>query len=308
MSTQAESAGGVLAGISDELANAVGRAGRSIVAVRARRHVAAGGIVYGQGVVVTADHVIEQEDDISVILPDGQTAKATLAGRDAGTDLAVLRVEGAPLTQAEIGDSASLRVGQLALAVARPGGEGLAASIGIVSAISGSWRTWRGGTVDALIRTDLTLYPGFSGGPLVDAHGRVVGMNTSGLSRGTTLAIPTATIRRVADALLTRGRISRGYLGVQMQPVALPADLASKLSLGQSGGLMIVSVEADGPAAKGGLLLGDILVSMSEKAIDDAAQVQQLLDPESVGKTFPARVIRGGELRTLQLTVGVRSQ
>jgi len=217
-----------------------------------------------------------------------------------------LRVEGATHTPAEIADSAALRVGQLALAVARPGGEGLAASIGIVSAISGSWRTWKGCTVDALIRTDLTLYPGFSGGPLVDAQGRVVGINTSGLSRGVALAIPTGTIKRVTEALLTRGRISRGFLGVQMQPVALPSDLAAKLSLSQSGGLMIVSVEADGPAAKGGVLLGDILIQIGEKTLDDAAQVQHLLDPESVGKTFPARVIRGGELQSLNITIGER--
>lgn len=306
MSALGETAGGVLAGISDELANAVEQAGRSIVAVQARRHVAAGGIAYGQNTVVTADHVIEQEDEVTVVLPDGQKVKATLAGRDAGTDVAVLRLDGVSLTPATLADSTALRVGQLALAIARPGGEGLAASIGIISAINGSWRTWRGGTVDALIRTDLTLYPGFSGGPLVDAQGRVIGMNTSGLSRGTTLALPTATIKRVADALLTRGRISRGYLGVQMQPVGLPSDLASKLSLTQTGGLMIVSVEADGPAARGSILLGDILVGMQEKTLDDAAQVQQLLDPESVGKTFPVRLIRGGELRTVQVTVGER--
>ncbi len=306
MSTQAETGTSVLAGISDELANAVERAGQSIVAVRARRNVAAGGIVWAPGVIVTADHVIERDEDITVILPAGQEVKATVAGRDAGTDLAVLRVEGATLTPAQIGDSATLRVGQFALAVARPGGEGLAASIGIVSAISGSWRTWRGGTVDALIRTDLTLYPGFSGGPLVDVAGRVVGLNTSGLSRGVALAIPTTTIKRVADALLTRGHISRGYLGVGLQPVQLPSDLAAKLSLTQTGGLMLVSVDGEGPGAKGGLLLGDILITLNEIAVDDTNQVQQLLDPESVGKTLAGRVIRGGQLQSVTLTIGER--
>ena len=306
MSTQAETGTSVLAGISDELANAVERAGQSIVAVRARRNVAAGGIVWAPGVIVTADHVIERDEDITVILPTGQEVKATVAGRDAGTDLAVLRVEGATLTPAQIGDSATLRVGQFALAVARPGGEGLAASIGIVSAISGSWRTWRGGTVDALIRTDLTLYPGFSGGPLVDVAGRVVGLNTSGLSRGVALAIPTTTIKRVTDALLTRGHISRGYLGVGLQPVQLPSDLAGKLALTQTGGLMLVSVDGEGPGAKGGLLLGDILITLNEIAVDDTNQVQQVLDPESVGKTLTGRVIRGGQLQSVTLTIGER--
>src|SRR5260370_38275610 len=196
MSTQAETQPGVLAGISNEMADAVEKAGQSTVAVRARRHVAAGGVVWAQGIVVTADHVIENEEDITVILQNGQEVKATLAGRDSGTDLAVLRIDNKDAVPAQIGESAALRVGQLALAVARPGGKGLAASIGIVSAMSGSWRTWRGGTLDAMIRTDLTLYPGFSGGPLVDAAGRVVGINTSGLSRGHSLTMPTETSNR----------------------------------------------------------------------------------------------------------------
>jgi len=306
MSTGTQTSSGLLAGLSDELANAVARAGKSIVAVRARRHVAAGGVVWAPGVVVTTDHVIEQEDDITVILPDGQEKKATLAGRDPGTDLAVLRVEGMDVPVAAIGDSAALRVGQLALAVSRPGGEGLAASIGIVSAISGNWRTWKGGLVDALIRTDLTLYPGFSGGPLVDAAGQVVGLNTSGLSRGMSLTIPTATIKRVSDALLSRGRISRPYLGVGLQPVKLSSDLSKRLELSQESGLILVTVDEAGPGAKGGLLLGDILVTLAETAIEDTAQVQQILSPESVGTEVAIRVIRGGELRTLAITVGER--
>ncbi len=306
MSAQAEAQTGVLAGISDELANAVELAGKSIVAVRARRHVAAGGVVWAPGVVVTADHIIENEEDIKVMLAGGQEVKATLAGRDPGTDLAVLRVENKDLTAATIAESASLRVGQLALAVARPGGQGLAASIGIVSAIGGSWRTWRGGTLDSLIRTDLTLYPGFSGGPLVDVSGRVVGINTSGLSRGHSLTIPTETIKRVSDALLARGHISRGYLGVGLQPVQLPSDLGTRLGLTQTSGLMLVTVDGDGPAAKGGFLLGDILVSLNEKTVDDTSQVQSLLDPESVGKILAAKLIRGGEFQTLSITVGER--
>jgi S1-C subfamily serine protease len=306
MSAQAEAQTGVLAGISDELANAVELAGKSIVAVRARRHVAAGGVVWAPGVVVTADHIIENEEDIKVMLAGGQEVKATLAGRDPGTDLAVLRIENKDLTAATIAESASLRVGQLALAVARPGGQGLAASIGIVSAIGGSWRTWRGGTLDSLIRTDLTLYPGFSGGPLVDVSGRVVGINTSGLSRGHSLTIPTETIKRVSDALLARGHISRGYLGVGLQPVQLPSDLGTRLGLTQTSGLMLVTVDGDGPAAKGGFLLGDILVSLNEKTVDDTSQVQSLLDPESVGKILAAKLIRGGEFQTLSITVGER--
>ena len=306
MSTTTETTAGVLAGLSDDLANAVERAGKAIVAVQARRNVAAGGVIWSQGVVITADHVIEHEDDITVILPDGKEVKATLAGRDPGTDIAVLRIDAQDLPTAEVGDSAALRVGHLALAVARPGGQGLAASIGIVSAVGGSFRTWRGGQIDAMIRADLTLYPGFSGGPLVDAAGRVVGINTSGLSRGMPLAIPTGTVRRVTEALLSRGHISRGYIGVGLQPVKLPADLAGKLALTQQGGLMVVNVEENGPAATAGIMLGDILITLGEKAVDDTSDVQLLLDPGSVGTSMATRVVRGGELRTLTVTVGER--
>lgn len=306
MSTGTPTNTGVLTGLSDDLANAVERAGKSIVAVKARRNVAAGGVIWSQGVVVTADHVIEHEDDITVILPDGKDVKATLAGRDPGTDIAVLRIGNQDLPNAEVGDSSALRVGHVALAVARPGGGGLAASIGIISAVSGNWRSWRGGQIDALIRADLTLYPGFSGGPLVDAAGRVVGINTSGLSRGLPLTIPTATIKRVTETLLSGGQISRGYLGVGLQPVKLPADLANRLGLTQQGGLMVVDLAEGGPAATGGVLLGDILVALSEKPVDDTSDVQLFLDPGTVGTQTAARVIRGGELRTLTLTIGER--
>ena len=306
MSEQTEAQSGVLAGVSDELANAVERAGQSTVAVRARRHVAAGGVLWAPGVVVTADHVVENDEDIKIVLPSGEEVRATLAGRDGGTDLAVLRIDNTTATPAQIADSTALRVGQLALAVARPGGEGLAASIGIISAIGGSWRTWRGGTIDALIRTDLTLYPGFSGGPLVDVQGRVAGINTSGLSRGHSLIIPTQTIKRVAEALLARGRVSRGYLGVGLQPVQLPADLAQKLGLQQPSGVILVTVDAGGPAATAGLMLGDIIVALEGKATADTDDVQAHLGTDSVGKALSASLIRGGELKTLPITVRER--
>jgi len=306
MSAQSETQTGVLAGISDELANAVEQAGKSAVAVKARRHVAAGGVMWTPGVVVTADHIIEHEDNITIALPNGEEVKGTLAGRDPGTDLAVIRIDNKDVPFAHVGESAALRVGQLVVAVARPGGEGLAASIGIVSAISGSWRTWRGGTLDAHIRTDLTLYPGFSGGPLVDVTGKVVGINTSGLSRGHSLAIPTETIERVMDSLLSHGKVSRGYLGVGLQPVQLPGDLVQKLALQQTNGLMVVTEDDNGPAMKAGMLLGDILIALGETKTGDTNDVQAVLGSENVGKSFAANLIRGGELKTLSIAIGER--
>lgn len=295
-----------LLGLSNNLADAVERAGLSVVAVNGRQQLASSGIHWRPGVIVTADHTIDREEGISVTLPSGQTVPATLAGRDAGTDIAVLRVEGADVPVPEIADSATLRIGHIVVAVARPGETGLSASLGTISALGGAWRTWAGGQVDQLIRPDLTLYPGFSGGPLVDAAGRVAGLNTSGLSRRLTLAIPTGTVNRVVEQLLTRGRIARGYLGVGLQSVRLPDSLKSSLGLEQQDGLIVVSVESGGPAETAGMLVGDILIALDGKPVSDTHDVQSLLDPERVGKSIGATVARGGTRTALTLTVGER--
>ncbi|GAC1327321.1 MAG: trypsin-like peptidase domain-containing protein [Chloroflexota bacterium] len=295
-----------LLGLSNNLADAVERAGLSVVAVNGRQQLASSGVHWRPGVIVTADHTIDREEGITVTLPNGQTVPVTLAGRDAGTDLAILKVEGGDVPTAEIADSETLRIGHIVVAVARPGETGLSASLGTISALSGSWRTWAGGQVDQLIRPDLTLYPGFSGGPLVDAAGRVVGINTSGLSRRLTLALPTSTVNRVAEQLLTRGRIARGYLGIGMQPVRLPDSLRSSLSLEQQDALIVVSVETGGPAEKAGVLIGDILIALDGKPVADTHDVQSLLDPDRVGKPLAATVARGGTRTDVTLTVGER--
>jgi len=308
MQASAGETSGVLLSLSNDLAGAVERAGRATVAVNARQRVPSSGVQWRQGIVVTADHTVEREEDITVTLPDGRTVPATLAGRDPGTDLAVLKVQGAEWPAAEIGDAAALKVGHVVLAVARPGEHGLSASVGVVSYLGESWRTWRGGQIDRLVRPDLTLYPGFSGGPLADVQGRVIGVNTSGLSRGGALAIPASTVQRVADQLVATGRIARGYLGIGMQPVTVPDALKSKLGLATGGGLVVVSVQPGGPAEKAGTLIGDILVALDGKPIADTDDVQALLDPERVGKSIAATVIRGGEVAALTVTIGERPQ
>lgn len=297
---------GALLGLSNNLADAVESAGKSIIAIHARRHSASSGVYWKPGVVVTADHTLEREENITVTLPDGRKLPATLAGRDSGTDVAVLKVEGSDLPVAEIGDASTLKVGHIVLAIARPGDIGLSASWGAVSAVGGSFRTWAGGQIDQLIRPDLTLYPGFSGGPLIDAQGRVVGINTSGLSRSMALTIPAATVSRVADQLLTRGRIARGYLGLAMQTVRLPDSQVTALSLPRNSALIVVSVENDGPAEKAGVLVGDILLALDGNAVSNTDDIQALLDPERVGKALTARVLRGGSPAELSLTVGER--
>jgi S1-C subfamily serine protease len=297
---------GALLGLSNNLADAVESAGKSIVAIHARRHSPSSGVYWKSGVVVTADHTIEREENITVTLPDGRSLPATLAGRDSGTDVAVLKVEGADLPVAEVGDASTLKVGHIVLAIARPGDIGLSASWGAVSAVGGSFRTWAGGQIDRLIRPDLTLYPGFSGGPLIDAQGRVVGINTSGLSRSMALTIPAATVSRVADQLLAQGRIARGYLGIAMQTVRLPDNQVTALSLPRNSALIVVSVENDGPAEKAGVLVGDILIALDGNPVSNTDDIQALLDPERVGNALTARVIRGGSPAELSLTVGER--
>lgn len=308
MAGQGERAGGsFLQGLSNDLADVVERAGRQVVRVNARRRVPGSGILWSpDGVVVTADHVVEVEEGITIGLPEGQEVPAQLVARDPGTDLAVLRAQLSGRTAVELAEPSSVKVGNLVLALGRPGEEGPMATIGIVSALTGPWRTRRGGVLEQLIQTDVTLYPGFSGGPLVDASGRVIGLNSSLLGRGASVAIPVETVQRVVQALLTQGRVRRGYLGVSSQPVTLPPGLVQGLGLGQRAGLLVVGVEPKGPADKAGLMLGDLLVGLAGQPVQNAEDLQGLLGPERVGQKTQVRVIRGGQLRDIAVTIGER--
>jgi S1-C subfamily serine protease len=298
----------VLLSLSNNLADAVERAGQSTVAVHARQRQPASGIHWRSGVIVATDHTIERDDDITITLADGKSVPATLAGRDPSTDLAILKVDGASLPVAALGDAAALRVGHMALAVGRFGEGGLGTSLGVVSALSGAWNTWRGGQVDQFIRADVTLYPGFSGGPLVNAAGEIVGINTSGLSRNMGLTIPAATVNRVVDQLLSTGRIARGYLGLGLQPVRLPDTLKQAVGTTSDTGVIIISIEGGGPAEQAGLFIGDILVMLDGTPVTDTDAVQGLLGPERIGSALQAKVARGGQPVDVSITVGERPQ
>jgi S1-C subfamily serine protease len=298
----------VLLSLSNNLADAVERAGQSTVAVHARQRQPASGVHWRPGVIVATDHTIERDDDITITLPDGKSVPATLAGRDPSTDLAILKVDGANLPVAAIGDATALRVGHMALAVGRFGEGGLGTSLGVVSALSGAWNTWRGGQVDQFVRADVTLYPGFSGGPLVNAAGEIVGINTSGLSRNMGLTIPAATVNRVVDQLLSTGRIARGYLGLGLQPVRLPDTLKQAVGTTSDTGVIIISIEGGGPAEQAGLFIGDILVTLDGTPVTDTDAVQGLLGPERIGSALAAKVARGGQPVDVAITVGERPQ
>ena len=302
-----------LRALSDDLAGAVERAGRSVVAIHARPRIPASGIYWRDGVVVAASHTIRKEQDIAVALADGTRTQAQLVGRDGGTDIAVLRFDSAPtakaLTLADRAADDALRVGSLVLALGRPGDGGVTASLGVISTVGERWRTWSGGEIDRFVRLDLAVYDGFSGGALVDAEGSVLGVNCSALARGTPLTIPNATVERVVDALLTRGHVARAYLGVAMQPVRLTRSLAERLKLSETaGGVLVVMVESDSPADRGGLLVGDVIISADGHDMAEPQDVAELLGAERVGGKLELRVVRGGELKNLSLTVGERAQ
>lgn len=287
-----------LLSLSNDLAAAVERAAPAVVAVHARR-LPSTGIHWRPGIVVTAEHTVRTAEDITVTMADGRSLPAVLAGRDPGTDLAVLRVADAGSVVATLGDDTVLKVGHMVLAL----GYGPRASWGVISALGPRWRSWRGGDIDRLVRLDLVLYPGFSGGPLVDAAGRVVGLNTSGLARETRLALPVTMVTRVADELLQKGHVSRGYLGLGMQPVRLPEPLRAQLGLGD-GALIVVMVEPSGPAARAGVLLGDVLVALDGEPVGDLDDVQARLGSDRVGAEISAAVLRGGVRTELRITVG----
>ncbi|MBW4540616.1 MAG: S1C family serine protease [Myxacorys chilensis ATA2-1-KO14] len=296
----------VLSTFSTQLADAVEQAGRSIVSVNARRKLSSSGIYWREGIVVTVDHAIRREEEIAITLPDGRTTTATIAARDARTDLALLSIQAVDLPTAEVVNADQVRVGQIALAIARNADAAISASMGIISSLSGSWRWHRGRRGDTLIRPSLLLYPGFSGGALVSATGQIIGMNTAG-PHHMSVTIPAATVDRVVDQLLQQGTIAQGYLGLGMQAVQLPDSMQRSLDLAHSTGVIVVSIEPNAPADQAGILIGDIVVTLNGTALADVSDVHAVLDSQQIGQVLLAQVVRGGALVEVSITVGERS-
>ncbi len=281
-----------LQSLSNDLAAAVERASRAVFAVNGRARLGSSGVHWRPGLVVTADHTVHVDEEVTITGPDGRALTARVAGRDPTIDVAVLKVDAPAVAVAEVADSDAVRVGHIVLAL----GSGPRASWGVVSSV-GEGR---------MLHLDLTLYPGFSGGPLVDAQGRVVGLNTSGASRHWQLAVPAAAVSRVVDELLRRGRIPRAYLGVSTQPVRLPEPVRQRLNLDQQTAVIVVEVQAASPAAEAGLMIGDVIVSLGATRIADPTDLKSALRPDRVGESITASVIRGGEPKDFQVIVGER--
>ena len=293
--------------LSNDLAEASAAAGKSVVAVHGTRHPSSG-IVIANDAVVAASHAVRRDDGITVITAPGQKLSAHVAGRDPSTDLVVLRLQ-QPIEApaARWASTANLRVGELMLALARTRRGNIVASSGVLSGlINGPMRTWRGGEMDQFIRPDLTMYPGFSGGPLVNSQGELLGMNTAGLHRAG-ITVPSATVQRISAELLEKGGIQRPYLGLAMQAVPLPESLRTRLNLTASEGLLMVHVEPGSPADKAAIFLGDVLITLAGKPVDDIDAVQSVLRSHKPSDSLEAGLIRGGAITTISLRLEPRA-
>lgn len=293
-----------LARFSDALAGAVSEAEQGVVRVEARRRLPASGILWSEdGLVVTAHHVVQREQNLRVGLASGDVLPAEFIGRDETTDLAVLQVSGSDLKPLAWSKEEAPSVGHLVLALGRPGGE-VMATLGIISASGDAWRTPAGGHLDRYLQTDVVMYPGFSGGPLIDAHGEGIGLNSSAMLRGVSMAVPYNSIQRVVDTLVEHGRVRRGYLGVGVQPVRLPKNVAEEIE--QATGLLLVSVEPESPAERSGLVLGDVLISAAGEPVSQVDDLLGALSGERIDQELSFRLLRAGKLEQHQVRIGER--
>lgn len=295
----------IFAQTSKAMADAVTKAEAGVVLVNARRRRPSSGIVYASDLVLTADHAVERDDNISVVLADGEEVSAQLAGRDHSSDLALLRLSAGELAPVETAP-AEPGIGELVLAVGRPKPSGVEASLGVVSAVDGPVHTRRGGMIDRFIRTDAIPLPGFSGGALVNAEGQVVGVNTSGLWHGMLVSIPASVAWKAAESLAEHGSVKRGFLGIQSQFVEIPAASQEALGRQQSTGLLLTHIEEGSPAGESGLMVGDILVGVSGAPVPDHDALLSRLTGDVVGKPTPIEVLRGGQLQVEQVVIGER--
>lgn len=292
----------ILQSLSNDLAGIVAAASPHIVRVEARRRLPATGVVLGDGLIATANHVVRTNKPVTIGIDGGETTTATLVGRDPTTDIAILKTE-TTLAKIPLADDVGA-VGHVVLALGRPG-KSVQATFGIISALGDAWRTGAGGTIDRYVQTDVVMYPGFSGGPLVNAAGEMVGLNSSALAHGVSVTIPASTVKRVASAIAEHGHIKRGYLGISTQTVKLPRKVREQIK--QKTGLLIVGVESDSPADNAGLVLGDTIVAFANQGVRNHDDLLAQLSADRVGKKSVLSIVRGGALQSAEVTLGERA-
>ena len=286
---------------SQQLANAVENAGRSVVSVLEGGRAGVSGTVWREGIGVAVDHTIQGLEEVTVILPSGKETKVAVTGRDPGTDIAIMKLS-TETPAAALADDSVARPGEIVLSVGRRGTEGLAATYGLISAIGGPWRTSSGGRIDRWFRLDLNPFPGFSGGPIINAGCEVLGIANSGPGRSAAV-VPAATVNRVVDQLLKHGHTVRGYIGIGVQPVAFPENAWKELGISGGRGLLITAIAPGSAATEAGLMMGDLIVAIDGKTLQTGASLQSILDSENVGKSVPLDVVRGGKLLKVAVTV-----
>lgn len=303
-------ASSALSELSSQLSAAVEAAGNFVVAIHARRRIPSSGIVWRDGIIISASHTVKRDGEIPVTFPGGggESTTATIIGRDPATDLIALRVKGAGAAKPHVAPppkaaADSLRVGALVLAVGRPG-RNVTASFGIVSAVSDGWRTWQGARVDRVVRLDLAVYDGFSGGPLIDASGGggVLGVNNSALARGTPMSLPVAAVDRVLDELLERGHVRRPFIGVAVHPVALSPTLVRQHELSDGTALMVMSIADASPAERAGMLVGDVLLKANTLPLRRLSDLVDALANVRNGGALELDLLRGGTHKSLSVT------
>lgn len=295
-----------LQAFSQGLESIVQTAASGIVAVKALAYRVSTGVSIAPNLVAVADHAVKREDKIPILTSTGQELKGTLFGRVPSVDLAFIKTDESNFVPLPAADSGSLKPGSLAAIVGLTVDVGVSASLGILGAVGDRRRTWRGGVLDRFIRLDVNLYPSQIGAAVVNMQGTLIGLATPALLRHSAIAIPVETMQRFANELAKEGRVRHGYLGVGVQPVALPEPLRAKVSLDIHSGLMIMLVNADSPAEMAGMQLGDILVSLGQQQLSSIEELQDALLGPSVGSTVPATVLRGGELVPLSVTIAER--
>jgi S1-C subfamily serine protease len=302
----AEATQDLLAQFSTALAERTAAARPLVAAVRVRGHALRSGTLWRQDVVVVSEQAWPRTEEAEIVLADGKTLPARLAGRDPGTNTALLRLdEGSQIIggQPAWSPAADPRPGAVVLALAADESCGHALRLGVIRAVGPSWHSRAGGRIDRRIWLDMQLGNSEEGGPVIDTEGGLLGISTLG-PRRRVLVIPTATVERVVGPLLSRGRIARGWLGLAVQPVLVPEMPGQETS--QRQGLMVVDVNRDGPAAQAGVLMGDILLAIDETAVPGMAKLAEVLGSEAVGKQVQLRLIRAGNVQSVTATVGER--
>lgn len=292
--------------LSNALAQATDRTAAAAVAIHTEARGSSSGVTWRPGIVVTAEHALRRDEEIHVTLPNGKTVLATLAGRDPSTDLAVLKCAEATAAVSEFGDPAALKPGSLTLVVGRTRASGPVAALGVVSLVAPERRTWTGASLAPYIRLDVSLQPTASGGAVIDAHGRVIGIATPRFGRFGVIAIPAPAVNAVVDTLLQKGRIPRGYLGVGLQPVRLPDALRQSLQHDEKTAAIVLEVEPDGPAHKAGIVIGDIVVSLAGHSVARLEDIHSQLHAAAIGKPLALKFVRGGAVQEATVVIAER--